>query len=100
MSYRSDGRGEHFTSRGYLEYLDERLDLPKGTIHDLCLAARKSKTKSKSGVKVTYRGVAGRQIRMSPGHSVEAREAVFLVEFKMTKAGKPIDRVVQVHLGI
>jgi len=100
MSYRSGGRGEHLTSRGYLEYLDKRLDLPTGTIYDLCLASRRSKTKSKSGVKVTYRGMTGRQIPMSPRHSFEAREAIFLIEFKMTKAGKEIDRVVQVHLEI
>jgi len=99
MSYRSGGRGEHLTSRGYLEYLDKRLDLPTGTIYDLCLASRRSKTKSKSGVKVTYRGMTGRQIPMSPRHS-EAREAIFLIEFKVTKAGKEIDRVVQVHLEI
>ena len=100
MSYRSGGRGEHLTSRGYLEYLDKRLNLPTGTIYDLCLASRRSKTKSQSGVKVTYRGMAGRRITLSPRHSNDAREAVFLIEFKMTKAGKEIDRVVQVHLEI
>jgi hypothetical protein len=92
--------GNHLTSRGWFEYLDERLDLPTGTIYELCLASRKSKTKSKSVVKVTYRGLTGRQIPMSPRHSVEAREAIFLIEFKMTKAGREIDRVVQVHLEI
>jgi len=100
MSYRSGGRGEHLTSRGYLEYLDKRLDLPTGTIYDLCLASRRLKTKSKSGVKVTYRGVTGRSIPISPRHSVETCEAIFLIEFKLTKAGKEIDRVVQVHLEI
>jgi hypothetical protein len=100
LSYRSDTRGEHLTSRGYLEYIDQRLGLSRGTIYDLCLAALKSKTKSESGVKVTYRGEAERQIRMAPRHSVHVRKAVFLIEFKMTKAGKQIDRVVQVHLEI
>ena len=98
MSYRSGGRREHLTSRGYLEYLDRRLELPPGTIYDLCLASLRSKTKLMSGVKVTYGGVTGRQIRTSPRHSVKAREAVFLIEFKVTKAGKEIERVVQVCL--
>ena len=98
MSYRSGTRGERLTSRGYLDYLDGRLNLPTGTIYDLCMAARKLKTKSQSGVKVTYRGMTERQIRTSPRHSVEALEAIFLIEFKMPKAGREIDRVVQVHL--
>jgi hypothetical protein len=93
MSYRSGTRGQHLTSRGYLEYMDERLGLSKGTIYGLCLAAMKSKTESKSGVKVTYRGETARQIRMT-----QVRKAVFLIEFKMTKAGEQIDRAVQVHL--
>jgi hypothetical protein len=100
MSYRSGTRGEHLTSRGYLEYIDQRLGLSRGTIYDLCLAAMKSKSKSKSGVKVTYRGETERQIAMTPHHSVKVRKAVFLIEFKVTKAGKQIDRVVQVHLEI
>ncbi len=100
MSYRSGTREKHLTSKGYLEYLDQRLGLSRGTIYDLCLAATKSKTESKSGVKVTYRGETERQIRMSPRHSIRARKAVFLIEFKTTKPGKQIDRVVQVHLEI
>ena len=100
MSYRSGTRGEHLTSRGYLEYIDQRLGLSRGTIYDLCLAAIKSKTESKSGVKVTYRGETERQMAMAPHHSVKARKAVFLIEFKVTKAGKQVDRVVQVHLEI
>jgi hypothetical protein len=100
MSYRSGTRGEHFTSRGYLEYIDQRVGFSRGTIYDLCLAAMKSKTKSKSGVRVTYRGVTERQIRKTPRHSVQVRKAIFLIEFKMTKAGKQVDRVVQVHLEI
>jgi hypothetical protein len=100
VSYRSAEIGRHLTSRGYLEYIDQRLGLSRGTIYDLCLAAMKSKTKSKSGVKVTYRGEAERQIRMTPRHSALVRKAIFLIEFKMTKAGKQVDRVVQVHLEI
>jgi hypothetical protein len=100
MSYRSGTRGEHLTSRGYLEHLDQRLGLSKGTIYDLCLKAMQSKTKTGSGVKVTYRGKTERQIRTSPRHSIRVRKAIFLIEFKMTKAGKQIDRVVQVHLEI
>jgi hypothetical protein len=97
MSYHSGTRGEHLTSRGYLEYIDQRLGFSRGTIYDLCLAAIKSKTESESGVKVTYRGETE---RTTPHHSVQVRKAVFLIEFKMTKAGKQIDRVVQVHLEI
>ncbi len=100
MSYRSGTRGEHLTSKGYLEYLDQKLGFSRGTIYDLCLAAIKSKTKTGPGVKVTFRGEAERQIRMTPRHSVQVRKAIFLIEFKMTKAGKQMDRVVQVHLEI
>jgi hypothetical protein len=99
MSYRSAAIGGHLTSKGYLEYIDERLGFSRGTIYDLCLAAMKSKTESKSGVKVTYRGETERQIRMTH-HSVQVRKAIFLIEFKMTKAGKQIDRVVQVHVEV
>ena len=100
MSYRSDTSGEHLTSKGYLEYIDQRLGFSRGTIYDLCLAATKSKTESKSGVKVTYRGETEGQIRMTSHHSAQLRKAIFLIEFKMTKAGKQVDRVVQVHLEI
>jgi hypothetical protein len=96
-SYRSAATGGHLTSKGYLEYIDQRLGFPRGTIYNLCLAAMKSKTESKSGVKVTYRGETE---RMASRHSVQTRKAVFLIEFKMTKVGKQIDRVVQVHLEI
>ena len=97
MSYRFAAEGEHLTSEGYLEYIDHRLGFSRGTIYDLCLAAMKSKTESKPGVKVTYRGETE---RMTPRHPVQVRKAVFLIEFKMTKEGKQIDRVVQVHLEI
>ncbi|MDV3292814.1 MAG: hypothetical protein LYZ70_00915 [Nitrososphaerales archaeon] len=100
MSYRAGTRGEHLTSEGYLEYIDLRLGFSRGTIHDLCLAAMKSKTATKPGVKVTYRGQTERQIRMTPHHSVQVRKAIFLIEYKLTKVGKQIDRVVQVHLQI
>ena len=49
---------------------------------------------------MTYRGDTERQIRMTPHHSVQVRKAIFLIEYKMTKAGKQIDRVAQVHLEI
>ncbi len=94
MSYRAGTRGEHLTSKGYLEYIDQRLGFSRGTIYDLCLSAIKSKTESKSGVKVTYRGETE---RMTPHHSVQVRKAIFLIEYKMTKTGKQIDRVVQVQ---
>lgn len=98
MGYRSSTRGEHLTSKGYLEYLDKKLGFSRGTLYDLCLAAVKSKTETKPGVKVTYRGETERQIRMTPHHQVRVRKAVFLIEFKMPKAGRQTDRVVQVHL--
>ena len=100
MSYRSDAIGEHLTSKGYLEYLDQRLGFSRGTLYDLCLAAVKSKTKTKTkqGVKVTYRGETEREVRTTSHHSIPVRKAIFLMEFKMTKAGRQMDRVVQVHL--
>ncbi|MBI3023442.1 MAG: hypothetical protein HYU03_06870 [Thaumarchaeota archaeon] len=97
--YRSGSRGEHLTSKGYLEFLDQRLGFSRGTLYDLCLAAVKSKTKIKPGVKVTYRGETERQIRMTH-RFVQVRKAIFLIEFKMTRAGKQMDRVVQVHLEV
>jgi hypothetical protein len=100
MSYRSAAKGGHLTSKGYLEYLDQRLGFSEGTIYNLCLAAVKSKTESKSGLKVTYRGETEREVRTTSHHSIPVRKAIFLIEFKMTKAGKQIDRVVQVHLEI
>ncbi len=100
MSYRSAATGEHLTSKGYLDYIDHRLGFSRGTIYDLCLAAVRSKTESKPGVKVTYRGETERQVRMAPRHSVQVRKAIFLIEFKTTQAGKQIDRVIQVHLEI
>ena len=100
MSHRS-GVGEgHLTSEGYLEYIDERLGFSRGTLHGLCLAAVKSKTESKPEVKVTYRGETERQTRTSSHQFIQVRKAVFLIEFKMTKAGKQTDRVVQVHLEV
>ncbi len=99
MGYRSGPTKKHSTSKGYLEYLDQRLGFSRGTLYDLCLAAVKSKSETKRGVKVTYRGETERQIRMTHS-SVPVRKAIFLIEFKMTKAGKQMDRVVQVHLEI
>jgi hypothetical protein len=102
LSYRSGLREGHLTSKGYLEHLDQRLGFSKGTIYDLCLAAVKSKgktkTKTKQGVKVTYRGETDREVRTTSHHSIPVRKAIFLIEFKVTKAGEQIDRVVQVHL--
>ncbi len=59
----------------------------------------KSKTETKQGVRVTYRGETERQIHVGSS-LVRMRKAIFLIEFKMTKAGTHIDRVVQVHLEI
>ena len=78
------------------------LGFSKGTLYDLCLAAVKSKTKTRTeqGVKVTYRGETEREMRTTSHHFVQVRKAIFLIEFKMTKAGKQMDRVVQVHLEV
>jgi hypothetical protein len=95
MGYRSGARKEHLTSKGYLEYLGQRLGFSRGTLYDLCLTAVKPKTETRPGVRVTYRGETERQLRF-----VRVRRAVFLIEFKMTKAGKQMDRVVQVHLEV
>ena len=100
VSYRSGTRGEHLTSKGYLEYIDQRLGFSNGTLYDLCLAAVKSKIETKSGVKVTYRGETERSISVTPHRFVQVRKAIFLIEFEMTKAGKPMDRVIQVHLEV
>jgi len=99
-SYRTGARREHLGSKGYLEYLDERLGFSKGTLYNLCLAAVKSKTKTKTkmGVKVTYRGETDHEMRTTSHHSTPVHKAIFLIEFKMTKVGEQIDRVVQVHL--
>src|SRR2546422_11100137 len=99
MSYRSGTRGEHLTSKGYLEYLDQRLGFSRGTLYGLCLAAIKSKTKTRPGVKVTYRGETERQGRMTH-RFIQARKRIFLIEFKVNKAGKQIDQLVQVHLEV
>ena len=99
MSYRSGARREHLTSNDALENIDRKLGFPRGTLYDLCIASIKSKTITKSGVKVTYRGETDRQIRMT--HSfVQVRKAIFLIEFKTTNAGQLVDRVVQVHLEV
>ena len=100
MSYRSGTEGEHLTSKGYLEYLDQRLGFSRGTLYDLCLAAVKSKTKTKLGVRVTYRGETEREMRVAPHRFVHVRKAIFLIEFKLTRAGKQMDRLVQVHLEV
>jgi len=87
-------------SKGYLEYLDERLGFTRGALYALCMAAMKSRTKtiSKTGVKVTYRGESEREMRTTPHHSAPVSKAIFLIEFKMMKAGEQLDRVIQVHL--
>ncbi len=94
------GRKAHATTEGYLEFLDGKLGFPQGTLYNRCVAAVKSKVKAKSGVTVTYRGVTMRSKRRGTGRYVEMKKAVFLIEFKMTKAGKQYDRVVQVHLEL
>ncbi|MGA2664152.1 MAG: hypothetical protein ABSF83_04335 [Nitrososphaerales archaeon] len=100
MSYHPAARQGHLTSKGYLELLDHGLGFSRGTIYDLCLAAAGSKDriKTKQGVKVTYRGETDREVRTTSHHSTPVRKAIFLIEFKVKKAGEEIDRVIQVHL--
>jgi hypothetical protein len=100
MGYRSGARKAHLTSKDYLEFLDGKLGLPKGTLYGLCVAAVKSKVESRDGVKVTYRGVNVWQKRLATHKFVQVRKTIFLIEFKLTKAGKEYDRVVQVHLDL
>jgi hypothetical protein len=56
--------------------------------------------KSKSEVTVTYRGVTGLEIRMSPRRCIEVCEASSLVEFRLTKAGKDIGQGFQVQVRL
>jgi hypothetical protein len=96
----SGAREGHLTSESYLKYIDQRLGFSRGALYGLCLAALKSKTESKPKVKVTYRGETKRQMRTSSHQFVQVRKAIFLIEFKMTKAGKQTNRVVQVHRSL
>ena len=91
---------QHLGSKGYLEFLDQKLGFPIGTLYDLCLATAKSKTKtiSRKGVKVTYRGETEREMRTTSHQSAPVHKDIFLIEFKMMRAGEKLDRVIQVHL--
>ena len=99
MGYRSREEREHPTSNDALENIDRKLGFPRGTLYDLCLASIKSKTKTKPGVKVTYRGEIERRIQTTQ-RFVQVRKAVFLIEFKIPKAGKLVDRLAQVHFEV
>lgn len=100
MGNYSGARKAHLTSKDYLEFLDGKLGFPQGTLYNLCVSAVKSKVEAKEGITVTYRGVTMRQKRLATHKFVQVRKAVFLIEFRMTKAGKQYDRVVQVHLEL
>src|SRR5260370_7079515 len=95
MSYRSGARGEHLSSKGYLEYIDHRLGFPRETLYGLCLAAVKSKTKTKPGVKVTYRGETERQIHTSSHHFVQVRKPIFFIHFTLTKDPHQMHHILQ-----
>ncbi len=99
MGYRSGASRQHLTSNDALENIDRKQGFPRGTLYDLCLASIELKTITKQGVKVTYRGEIEHQIRMTR-RFVQVRKAIFLIEFEITKAGKLVDRVVQVHLEV
>lgn len=98
--HRTGAIRQHLGSKGYLEFLDQRLGFSRGTLYDLCLAAAKSKgrTGTKNGVKVTYRGESEREMRTSSHHTTPVHKTIFLIEYKMMKSGEPMDRVIQVHL--
>jgi hypothetical protein len=100
MGYYSGARKAHLTSKDYLDFLDERLGFSRGTLYNLCVLAVRSKVETKEGVTVTYRGVTTRQKRLATHKFVQVRKAIFLIEFRITKAEKQYDRVVQVHLEI
>jgi len=100
MGYYSGARKAHLTSRDYLEFLDGKLGFPQGTLYNLCVAAVKSKVEAKEGITVTYRGVTMGQKRLATHRFIQVRKAVFLIEFRMTKAGKQYDRMSQVHLEL
>jgi hypothetical protein len=91
-------RKAHLSSKGYLELLDGKLGFPQGTLYNLCVAAVKSKVETKEGTSVTYRGVTMKQKRLATNRYIQVRKAIFLIEFRITKAEKQYDRVVQVHL--
>ncbi len=98
--HRTGAMRQHRGSRGYLEFLDKRLGFSNGTLLNLCLTAAKSKSKtgSKNGVKVTYRGESEREMRTTSHHSAPVHKTIILIEYKVMKSGEPMDRVVQVHL--
>ncbi len=98
---RSPGPKEaHLTSKDYLEFLDGKLGFPRGTLFKLCAEAVESKVEAREGTTVTYRGVSVRQKRVAAHRFVQVRKAVFLIEFRMTEAGRQYDRAVQVHLEL
>jgi len=98
--HRTGAIRQHLGSKGYLEFLDQRLGFSRGTLYNLCQAAAKSKgrTGTKNGVKVTYRGESEREMRTSSHHTTPVHKTIFLIEYKMMKSGEPMDRVIQVHL--
>ena len=100
MGHYSVAKMAHLTSKDYLTLLDGKLGFPQGTLFNLCVTAVKSKVEAKAGVTVTYRGVTMRQKCIGTHKFVQLRKAIFLIEYKMTKAGKQYDRVVQVHLEL
>jgi uncharacterized protein Veg len=100
MGNYTGARKTHPTTREYLEFLDERLGFPHGTLCDLCVAAVKTKVEVKEGTTVTYRGMYMRQKRLTNHKIIQVRKTVFLIEFMMTKAGKQYNRVVQIHLEL
>ena len=100
MGYLSGARRARLKSKEYLEVLDGKLGLPQGALYNLCVAAIKSKVEAKEGITVTYRGVTLRRKRRAAHKFIQLTEAVFLIEFKLTKNRKQYDRAVQVHLDL
>ena len=100
MGFYSGAKKAHLTSEDYLEFLDGKLGFPSGTIFNMCVVAVKSKVEAREGITVTYRGVFKRLERVATHKFIQVSKAVFLIEFRMTKAGKQYDRLVQVHLKL
>ena len=88
------------TSIAYIEFLDEKLGYPKGTIFNLCVSAMKSKIATKDKVKVTYRGENTRQKRLDAHKSIKLLKSIFLIEFSVIKDGQKHERADQVHLEL
>jgi hypothetical protein len=86
------------SSEDYLSHIDQKLNLPVGTIYSLCKAAVKSKIIERDECRVTYKGVSSRSIKLNTGQFVSAPRKVFLIEGSKTDRGRKV--LAQVFLSI